>query len=541
MKTTSHGGKVMKLKILFLFLLSFACYYNSASAQSQIRYFNWKPNWNSNHTLGASASPWLNYFKKLGYTHCEFPVIYGIGGVSNIYPYTPTVFFNSSYIALFKKNSSGKWIYNNGNYTSGQIATDLRTMLNAIKSAGFTPIPWIQTLNHINIASLSFSIDNSVCDFAAPLSNTISATYNTLDPRTDPSGKRYFAANTQTVFYNQCIDIAQAGVEGDNLAMDQLFTEYCKILLFNWRQVYGGTSAPAYVQLNGEEATYYRVAKVNMPGSKSIQKHLTWGAAKLIAADFSTRITQIDRVFGTSTTKIFLGCDAYVPGDYNDAALDMGATPTGGKYPNLIGDPATGVGGALYILDKTYGRKSRVIAEPWIYINIDNQPGDPLWSFDNAGNPLMLDKSASIAFLNKLGYKYMFACGEFDTGTQAYIDDVKEQTKQCTFEWLKASQKYPTNCVGYGYLIFKENFNQIPLGGDGTYSPCWSASLLPYWGWQYGEQSLKLPRHNSYGSRMWKNCDYLKSRRDQAWTEGVHFFRPPLVSPLRNATFIASY
>jgi hypothetical protein len=92
--------------------------------------------------------------------------------------------------------------------------------------------------------------------------------------------------------------------------------------------------------------------------------------------------------------------------------------------------------------------------------------------------------------------------------------------------------------VGLGHCTWVSFTNTYGTGAAQVYVGS-SAPLLAYWGWTYGEKSLQMPRYNSYSPRMWKNVNFLKSRQDMAnsgasasWTEGIHYFRPPLTGVL---------
>ena len=216
--------------------------------------------------------------------------------------------------------------------------------------------------------------------------------------------------------------------------------------------------------------------------------------------EINARIKQIDAILGPSVRVIIYG-DCLAPGSVT------------GEIYDLCGDVNTGAGGVLKFLDRAYKEKNRIVVMPWGYSSVD---GVATKLCD--GRSFVYSKIKQVRFLDALGYRYILAAGEDAGATESMLD----MTRRTCFEWVTASQLYPAGLTGFAHLAwppFTANVGSLQTG--------YSAPLLAYWGWTYGEKSLRLPRNNPYGPKMWENVDFMKSRKDLAWKEGIHYFNPP--------------
>ena len=466
-----------KMGILLLFILSF----NFCLASVDVKFFLWFPTYDENQ---------LAYYQKLGFNYCGIFV----GDVT-----------------LFS-HSNGKWVYNSGNYSSGQPYTDFKNRKATAEKYGFKIVPMLSSLSHtdgwISLDSTLPEAQRSISEFNAgnpkPAYNA-----NHLTSGWDAAHiSNYTAAN----------HVAAAGNYGYNKGMDEIFGEWLKII----KSVYGSTS-PEYIHIGHDEFGYSTVCFVKLGRTKN----RTETRSQLVAMEINARVVgpgQINQTLGTST-KILIWGDCLLPYD-------------NGETYGTCGDTTTGSGGTLQILDNTYGLKSRMTIMPWYYCTPEGCTGWPdfLRSSDSVAFPIYKEKQ--ISFLNRLGYQYIACTGEDGSGNGVPHSDWAGPMMQSCFEWVRISQMYPNNLVGFGHCIWDPFGNSTGTGATKYYTG-WTAPLLAYWGWTYSEKSLQMPRYNSYSSRMLKNVNYLKSRQDMAtsganacWIEGTHYFRPPLTGPL---------
>ncbi|MCX7727177.1 MAG: hypothetical protein N2053_10065, partial [Chitinispirillaceae bacterium] len=251
-----------------------------------------------------------------------------------------------------------------------------------------------------------------------------------------------------------------------------------------------------YINLCHDELGYRFVCFVKLGKSKNSSK----SKAELIALEIESRIRQIDTIFGENT-QIMLYGDSFLPADY-------------GETYQTSGDLSTAEKGILKILDSVYGRKKRIIIMPWFFSYIDGY-------YDEARR-VTINKQKQIRYLAELGYRYL-PCGGEDGGEN--VPPIKEsisRVKQTIFEWVKASQMYPHLCVGYGHLTWGAFYLQ-----NGDIYNGYSASLLPYLCWTYEKSLLfAIRRMNKYKAEIFKNVNFIKSRKDTSWVEGVHYSKP---------------
>ncbi len=409
----------------------------------------------------------LEYYKKLGFTHAAVHVD----------------FDKSLY-----SHASGKWIYNKKKYAEGTPAADFSNHLKQVRDAGLIPIPIIECFSH---TEAYIELDNTLPDSERSISQ-----FNTTYPMPDlaelavifPCTKNW-DTNSQRG-YQSYDGIAYPGGLGENKGADEIYEQLFKIIKQNW----GNTAIP-YIHIGHDEWGYGCVSYLKLGRSKSRSESIS----ELMAKEVHARITQIESTIGKDT-KIIMWADGFVLGDY-------------GETYGTAGELTTGSGGILNLLDKTYRAKNKIILMPWIYSVVDG-------TFDNGRN-LTFDKAKQIAYLDRLGYNYI-PCGGEDGDPS--IESV-EKVKQTTFEWVRVSQIYPKYLIGYGNATWKPYTNSI--GSDtNKISVGYSAPLIAYLGWTYGERSLKLARNKKYTPDIFSKVKFIKSRQEQKWTEGVHYFSP---------------
>ena len=283
---------------------------------------------------------------------------------------------------------------------------------------------------------------------------------------------------------------------GSNPGMDDLFGEMVRIVKHNWGNSTLGGPAPQFWHLGHDELGYAWACCIKADRSKGLAQ----SRSELVAAEINQRISTIHSEISPDTQIMIYG-DSYVPADY-------------GETYGMAGDLQTGQGGVLQILRDQYRIADKLIVLPWVYSYVDG--------YYDGDRRLVFDKVKQIAFLDRLGIRYVPCTGE--DGEVTFTEPRFEQTKQTTFEWVRASQMYPEQLAGFAHLGFGgTSFSQAA----GIYHD-FNACLLAYLAWVYGDRSLRLARHGSYGPRVFSRVKYGQSSQDQQWIEGVHYSRPSL-------------
>jgi hypothetical protein len=413
----------------------------------------------------------LDYYKLLGFSHVGMFV----GGT-----------------ALFS-HASGAWVYNDGNYQTGRLAQDFRKLKRLAYQKGLKMVPILGTLSYRDDW---VNLDNQLPEAQRSVSE-----YNSSYPA--PSCTAFPCTREWPLEivkeYNAHLNmICAAGPVGFNKGVDEIFNEDLKIIKNNWIKADGTPDpvGPDYINIGHDELGYSSICFIKTGRSRTRPE----SPAQLVAMEINARIKQIDAVFGPSIQVILYG-DCLLPGGIN------------AEMYGLCGDVNTGAGGILKFLDQTYKVMNRIVVMPWGYTNID-QSVTRLCD----GRSFVYSKTNQVRFLKALGCRYIPAAGEEAGETESMLDI----TRRTCFEWVKASQLWPAGLVGFADLVwppFPANFGALYAGYTGP--------LLAYWGWTYEEKSMQLPRNNPYGPRMWKNVDFIKSRKDLAWKEGTYYFSPP--------------
>lgn len=469
----------MKRKF-FIFPIYFLYFLISAE---EIRVFNcW-------YTYGENTTRLcLEYYKKLGYTHVFVPI-----GV--LLP-DPNPHLNCEGNFLFKYDSSSGWKYNNGNYTSGCIAEKFMQQLRLVKSYGLIPIPIIATLSY---CSQYIYIDSTVSEFGYEPSSGL---YYKLPDKKElikifPMCEEW-TKETWEYYFTCRYHLAKPDSIGGkgNERLYQIYREFFNIIKYCWKNVMDEKDTMKYIHLCHDELGYRFVCFVKLGKSRNSNK----SRAELIALEIESRIRQIDTIFGDKT-QIMLYGDSFLPADY-------------GETYQTAGDLYSGEKGVLKLLDSVYGRKKRIIILPWIYSYVDGY-------YDDARR-VFFDKRKQIEYLGKLGYRFL-PCGGEDGGEG--IPPIKEninKVKQTIFEWVKAAQNYPQLCIGYGHLTW----GSFSLQNGDIYNG-YSASLFPYLCWTYRKSLLPtVKRMKKYNPGIFKNVNFIKSRKDTSWIEGIHYHKP---------------
>jgi len=412
----------------------------------------------------------LDYYKLLGYNYVGMFV----GG---------TVLFS---------HASGMWVYNNGNYKTGRVARDFRDLKRLASQKGLNMVPILWSLSYRDDW---VSLDNQLPEDQRSVSE-FNGSYPAPSSLTFPC-TRGWPREMDSQFNAHLNMICAAGPAGFNKGVDEIFGENLKIIRDNWVKADGTPDPvpPEFIHIGHDELGFSSACFVKIGRSKT----RTESPARLVAMEIDARIKQIDAVLGQSVQAIVYG-DCMVPGSIN------------GEMYGLCGNVDNGEGGILKFLDQTYKVKNRLVVMPWGYSNVD---GSVTRLCD--GRSFVFSKVNQVRFLNALGYRYIAAAGEESPGSESMLD----MTRQTCFEWVKASQLFPERLIGFADLVWPPFTSNA-----GTLQAGFTAPLLAYWCWTYGEKSLRLPRNNPYGPSMWKNVDYMKSRKEQAWKEGVHYWGP---------------
>jgi hypothetical protein len=447
----------MMIRVLLLLTLLTSCIF----ADIKIKYFNW----------GDYDKSKLQYNKTLGYTHVQCWLYFQ----ENLY-----------------SHSTGKWIYNNGNYTTGDEVDKFKTALKDIRDAGLIPIPQFAVFSHTkHLADKDNTLNPSertYAQFNASYPKPVLTTLFQIKSKFPCANA--WSAQTDAYFVEVCEHVAYPGALGENKAADEFFQEQLKIVKNNW-----GTGTPEHIFIDHDEFGVECVSLVKVGRSAGRSQ----SESELVAMEIDARVQQINSIFG-STPKVILYADCFVPNDY-------------GETYKTAGDLSTGVGGVLNLLDTRYNLRSRIVLVPWKYSYCDGR-------FDTGRN-LTINKLNEIAYIDKMKYNYFPLTGD--------DSDNFENVKRNTFEYIRHSLHYPNYLIGFGTSTWG------PYVGS-TIQDGYSAPILAYLAWTYGERSLNLVRFNSYTPRIFSKLDFLKSRNERTWIEGIHYSRPPMEGVLQCIT-----
>lgn len=422
----------------------------------------------------------LDYFAALGYSH----ILYGL---------------ETGNTAEFSR-IGGTWVYNGGHYGGGSIAYSLQSMKEAVEARHMRLIPAVNPLSYVHHF---IEIDPLISEF-------------TWDPALPLGCQRSFllwlqANNLADKNLQARFPLGRIAYLGSNPGMDAIFAETLRIIAYNWHNTPCGGAGPDFFHIGHDELGEWHACCIKADRSAG----LVQSRAALVAAEIARRQAEITAVFGLGT-QVMLWGDSLLPAD-------------NGELYDLAGDPVTGAGGVLQRLRDEYQLADKLLIMPWAY---STPEGAFFINSERAHTKIWVSKVRQLAYLDRLGFRYMPCCGEaMGLGGANTTDALREiaRTKQTTFEWQRAAQMYPRYLAGLAHLGFGEFQAHAGLGVSHDYNAC----LLAYLGWQFGERSRKLARHNSYGPRVFAGVQYGLSSREQQWTAGRHFGEPHLQSSLR--------
>lgn len=425
----------------------------------------------------------LEYFAALGYTHTHY-----------------TMHFDSKW---FARNSRGRWVYNGGDYRRGQIAESLRAMKAAAEDLGLQLIPGKESLSHIDGF---IAMDPSISEF-----------------RSNASFRRWLIREGIATWPADDVNYPLGSVAyvGPNPGMDDLCREYLKIVKMNWawpRRTNLGGRTPRYYHIGHDEFGYGWSSCIKADRSK----RLNGPKALLLAREIARRVRQVRRILGEETRVTLYG-DGILPAN-------------NGEVWGLIGDKQTGVGGVLQLLRDRFKVTDHIVVMPWGYDWLDGAYG-VYGRNTKEGGWVSASKVQEIAYLDRLGIKYIACSGE---GGPVPLSDIGmiNRTTQNVFEWVRATQMYPAQLVGFGHLGFNGDINTTNCDSSSGYCINYAASLLAYLAWTYGDRSLRLARHHSYGPQVFSHIQSGLSSQEMEWIEGRHYARPSLY---RGALALSGY
>lgn len=400
----------------------------------------------------------LNYYKACGYTHFT----YGIDPPS---------------AGQFHINAgTNKYEYIGGN-GAGSIANSLHEISTFGNSIGLKIIPVILSLSHLEDW---IAFDNSISEF-------------TLPPTRD-----HVARIT-----------ASAGNLGRNTRYDELFALYLGLIRDN--VVGASTYSPDYIYIGHDELGFNATCYIKADRSAAQPSpYASITASELVAMEINERVHQVDSVMTNNTQSggrpsLLISGDSFLPRDW-------------GQVYNLAGDTITGVGGTLhYLTTGGYSIADRMIVLPWIYSILDG--------LVQSDRGLKFSKINQLKFLDNLGIRYIPLTGEdgttnTQTGVNNFITNgLVDTTIQTLFEWVRASQLYPTKLAGYAHATF--NYFDLCVSTTPVESCIdYSAPLLPYL-----VDNYPYPLR-TYSHRAFQRVNFRQSRIDEAWTNGTHYSRP---------------
>lgn len=484
----------------------------------------------SNDKIIKNRLNMLKYFKRMGYTHVIHYVLVN-----------PNLSFH------FENNT---WVYTGGDYTSEGVAVGFRNTKAAIEHYGLRMIPLVPGPTHIGHLSLVQS-DPSISEFYDPTTSSSFLSYwstnhygyswNTLNPNNKPQGD---------------IDqVAKIGKYPDdpNTSLDKVVEIALRIIDANWGNTTLGGAYPEFVHISHDEMGYYGACFIAEGQSKHwLEDDNTLTKSDLIAREIAFRYGQVQHYITHRSyhiVKCMIWGDCLVPGDLGELYLNKICTgdtkPAGAQ--GLCGDTIQGFGGILYKLKNdtrfnnssymhtsTYPIAPNLIIMPWMYKYANGIYRGSLGSSTTNPFDIKFNKIKQLKYLDTLGYKYIPLTGDdgfSNTGKDHYW---VENTKQCTYEWVQAAQKYPANCLGYGSSLWHmmqwamvaptdENFDPLyyddGTGNDpNTLKAGFNLPILAYTAWTYRQSIKDLP----YSPIFYSNLKFQKSRNLFTWDNSIY-------------------
>jgi hypothetical protein len=455
----------------------------------------------------------LHYYKNLGYKYFIFDVNCG-----------SPVTFNSS---------TNQWVYS----TSDPSFTTAKA---AIEYFGMKMLPSFEFLSHMDGF---ISQDISLGEFYDPATKTstfanyVSVAHNGMAPNTITYNALAYVGNYPTI---------------TNSHADQIFNGLLQVILSNWGSTSLGGSCPDYILMNHDENGAYTAILVGQGRSQTL---LTNGltVSDLVAREIAWRYKTVQDVFlskrGSKQIPVMVYGDSYVPAD-------------NGQVYGLCGDVNTGVGGVLYkIKNDSYINNTtnfsysnianNIIVVPWDYGYVDgmyynnNFSYAPLNSYD-----CRINKLQQIAYLSNMGYKYLPLSGDWAGDLVGNSGPARLQWYlQTTYEWVRAAQMFPANCIGYGQASwiyrwnyvsndYKENLNYFSdiNNKPNSITNGYNGAVLAYC-LMTNSNSNYVTRH-SYVPSFYNNCNYIHSRNSISWQQGIDYSSFPVRTTLAKKTWI---
>lgn len=411
----------------------------------------------------------LAYLARLGYTH----FLYGLGDL-NAYG-DPKSFF--------RKTPDQGWIYNGGDYRGGGMATSFRAMKTAVEKQGMRLVPFMETLSHVHCL---IALDSSIAEIGQWDSfckeRRLACGY----------GSHHVAALSDST-----------GAPG-NPGAEQFFREYLRIMKANWGETRLGGKSPGALHMGHDELGGYSITETGahlgpvgyVKEGRSRRSSMT--GSELVAEEIAARTRTIGEFFGPDIDVMIFG-DSFLPFDNGD-------------HFGLVGSDSTGKDGTLWLLGNRHGLSGKLIVMPWGYSNLDGEfrPGPNVRS----------DKGAQLAFLERLGFRYIPGTGE-DGGADAY-QPAPLPTRKTLYQWFSAAMAHPSRLAGFAHLSF-DDFDRC----DAEDKVCveYTAPLLAYLAWSLPDQGASF-KGREYSDAIFSPVQEMRSVREKEWREGVHFTRP---------------
>ena len=93
---------------------------------------------------------------------------------------------------------------------------------------------------------------------------------------------------------------------------------------------------------------------------------------------------------------------------------------------------------------------------------------------------------------------------------------------QIAYEQVRASQFYPNNFIGFG----ENQYNSWTTDGFNDTLAGYTAPILAYFGWTFGQRSLLTALHQSFSPQVYVNFNPIQSRKNYRWTINLDYYRP---------------
>jgi hypothetical protein len=414
------------------------------------------------------------------------------------------VYLNCDSLQRYMSKSGTHWVFDSTKYTdhNNPVVAKFLAVKNAVEAAGMHVLPAIEDLSHLNKWIIGNGTNWPRCDALSEFNSM--ASYKTF-------------VNSNNMFRDTTRNAVSCANDTNKTARD-IFVEQLKVIQKNWGNTTLGGLYPQYINIGHDEIGNWDTVQIKFvcyigaekTGSLrnahgGVQNGVEVGKAWVLAKQIKTKKLEID-TFCNPGVKMIVWGDCFVPLD-------------NGQSAGLTGD-ANGNGSVLQFLRDTMQLTKNLIIEPWNYEFANG---------DKNGLCYTINENTTAQFIQKFGFDYILATGEGGGCTavtgSCFIEYGRSNVYkrlQVAYEAVRASQFYPNNLLGFGnnqYDGWTGERCDDTLAG-------YTAPILAYFGWTYGDLSLSIAKHQSFTPQVYAKFNPINSRKNLRWFEGTDYFRP---------------